>query len=117
MAEANKPKADTWRQALRIISRCPVCSAPYNAEDARVFARVEAATMVHIVCGACQSFFMAMVVLLGAGVSSVGMVTDLSFGDIERLHCADPIDTDEMIEGHLVIQNIDFHKQLDKQLV
>lgn len=112
MAEANKRKGEQWREALRIISRCPVCAAPYNAENARVFASAATATMVHIVCGSCQSFFMALVVLLGVGISSVGMITDLSFRDIERLHRADPIETDEMIVGHLLIQNVDFHKQL-----
>lgn len=112
MAEARKRNGEQWREALRIISRCPVCSTTYNAEDARVFARLEAATMVHIVCVSCQSFFMAMVVLLGAGVSSVGMVTDLSFRDIERLHRADPIDTDEMIVGYQSMQDHNFLEKL-----
>lgn len=112
MAQAKRHNSDAWREALKIISRCPVCSTPYNATDARIFARAEAATLVHIACGSCQSFFVAMVVLLGGGVSSVGMVTDLSYQDIARLHRAESIDTDALIDGYLTIHNPDLLQQL-----
>ena len=42
---------------------------------------------------------MAMIVMLGQGLSSVGMITDLSFADVERLHRVEPISLDEALEG------------------
>ena len=95
--------SDSWREALKIINRCPICSENYNPEAAKIFAKNETASMVHITCQNCQSYFMAMVVMFGQGLSSVGMVTDLNFTDAERLHKFSPITVDEMIEGYKAI--------------
>lgn len=91
---------DNWREALKIISRCPICSETYHTEEARRFAKNETASLVHITCHRCQSSFVAMIIMLGQGLSSVGMVTDLNYKDVERLHRAEPITVDEMIEGY-----------------
>ena len=42
---------------------------------------------------------MAMIVMLGQGLSSVGMITDLSYADVERLHRSEAISLDEALEG------------------
>jgi hypothetical protein len=105
MSNIPRRKSDAWREVLRIINRCAVCATPYLPDDARVFGQSNSATLVHISCHHCQSFFVAMVVLLGAGVSSVGMVTDLSFSDVERLHGADPLETDDLIAGFEAIND------------
>lgn len=111
MSQVPQRKSDAWREVLRIINRCTVCATPYLPEDARVFGRENSAALVHIRCHHCQSFFVAMVVLLGAGVSSVGMVTDLSFNDIERITRAEPIETDDLIQGYNEIHDPNFITQ------
>ena len=108
--------ADNWREALKIISRCPICGETYHAEEAKLFAKHETASLVHITCHHCQSSFVAMIVMLGQGLSSVGMVTDLNFTDIERLHKVSPLTTDEMIEGYQQIQQNKFVQQTLKIL-
>ncbi|MDO8625925.1 MAG: hypothetical protein Q7K39_00500 [Candidatus Magasanikbacteria bacterium] len=108
MTQVAKPRNDAWREALKIISRCPVCSTIYNQEDARSFAYEEKAALVHLTCRHCQGFFLAMVVKLGVGLSSVGMVTDLNYIDLKRLHAAGTIEIDELIEGAVSIKNPDF---------
>lgn len=69
-----------------------------------MFAKNDAATLVHLTCGKCASYFVAMVLVVGQGVSSVGMVTDLSFEDAKRLYPVGPLTTNEMIEAHEFIQ-------------
>lgn len=92
-----KKQPDTWQEALKIINRCPVCTTQYTPESAALFAREDKANLVHITCPSCQSYFVALIVLLGHGMSSVGMVTDLSLSDVQRLFKKDPLTTDEII--------------------
>ena len=99
---------DNWREALKIISRCPICSEAYHTEEARLFAKNETASLVHITCQRCRSSFVAMIIMLGQGLSSVGMVTDLNYQDVERLHKAEPLTVDEMIEGYQHIHQATF---------
>ncbi len=61
-------------------------------------------SLTHLTCAKCDSYFVAMVLVMGRGVSSVGMVTDLSFEDARRLYRTEPFTTDEMIEAHKFIQ-------------
>jgi hypothetical protein len=81
-----KLSSESWKEALKFINKCPLCNTGYEAEQAALFAKHEAANLVHITCKNCRSYFMAMIVMLGQGLSSVGMITDLSFADVERLH-------------------------------
>lgn len=103
MPVSNKP--DSWRSALKFINRCPICSTAYSGKEAKLFAKNETTTLVHLTCGGCASYFVAMVLFVGQGVSSVGMVTDLSYEDVRRLYQADPISTDEIIDAHELLQN------------
>lgn len=99
---------EAWREALKIINRCQVCSTNYNAEDARVFAHEDFATLVYLTCRSCRAGFMAMVIKLGGGISSVGMVTDLNYLDLKRLHLEGPVEIDEVIDASELINNPDF---------
>lgn len=85
-----------------------MCSTNYNIDEARLFAKTEAATLVHIVCSSCNGFFMAMILTLGHGLSSLGMVTDLSYDDAKRLHRSFPLTIDEAIGGHESIHSTHF---------
>jgi len=46
-----------------------------------------------------------MVLFVGRGLSSVGMVTDLSFEDISRLHKTMPFTINDMIGGYETIHH------------
>ena len=111
----SKPHFDNWREALKIISRCPICSENYHTDEAKLFAKNETASLVHITCHKCQSSFVAMIVMLGQGLSSVGMVTDLNFADVERLHKVVPLTTDEIIEGYQFMSQAEFIKEAVQQ--
>ncbi|OGH92306.1 MAG: hypothetical protein A2534_03430 [Candidatus Magasanikbacteria bacterium RIFOXYD2_FULL_39_9] len=105
----NNGKPDSWRKTLKLISRCPVCNHDYQSEAAKLFASGGEAKFVHFTCGNCSSHFMAMVMTVAKGVSTVGMITDLSFDDLQKLHKISPLSIDEAIEGHQFINSSDFH--------
>ena len=56
--------------------------------------------LVYIKCRQCQSAVLALVSLTNLGVSSVGLVTDLSSDDVIKFKSAEPISCDEVIEAH-----------------
>ncbi len=91
---------ESWREALKFINRCPICSSSYKVETAKLFAKTDTASLVHLTCSSCSSYFVAMVIVVGQGLSSVGMVTDLSYDDARRLYAAPALTTDELIEGY-----------------
>lgn len=98
-----------------MMSRCPICKADYEPDAAKIFAKNETASLVHLTCQGCGSGFVAMIVLLGQGLSSVGMVTDLNFADVERLHTAESITVDEIIDGYQFMLQDEFQKEATRQ--
>lgn len=98
-------KIESWREALKFINRCPLCGSNYDAEKAELFAKNETANMIHLTCTQCSGYFIAMVLVVGRGLSSVGMVTDLSFKDISKLHKVAPFTTDDKIRGYETIHS------------
>lgn len=101
-------KAESWRETLKFINRCPICTESYDPKEAKLFGKQDIATLIHITCGKCSSHFVAMIMLVGQGVSSVGMITDLTFADVQKLYRLDPLTMDEIIDGHESIFNQSF---------
>ena len=101
---AKNNRGESWLEALKFIGHCPICNERYETEKARLFAKRDAANLVHIICGKCASNFIAMIVTMGQGLSSVGMVTDLSFEDAQKLYKTAPLTVDEIISGYQNIQ-------------
>lgn len=98
-------KMESWRAALKFINRCPICGSNYSSDRARLFAKNDTANLIHLTCSRCSSYFIAMVLFVGRGLSSVGMVTDLSFEDISRLHKTMPFTINDMIGGYETIHH------------
>ncbi|HSR89431.1 MAG TPA: hypothetical protein VLK22_03520 [Candidatus Udaeobacter sp.] len=110
----NDKKSDSWRKTLKLISHCPICGHDYKSKSSKLFINESEARFVHFTCDHCQSNFMAMVMMLPKGMSTVGMVTDLSLKDVEKLYKLSPITVDEAIEGHKIFNNPDFISALKR---
>lgn len=95
--------SNSLKEILRYISVCPVCGHNYNHQKAHLFARQDNVNLAHINCSKCQSNFIAMIIFLAHGVSSVGMVSDLTLTDAEKLCRREKIKVDELIDYHRVI--------------
>ncbi len=101
---AKNNRGESWLEALKFIGHCPICNHRYEENRAKLFAKQDAANLVHITCGKCSSNFIAMIVIMGQGLSSVGMVTDLNFNDAKQLYKTAPLTVDEIISGYQFIQ-------------
>ncbi|MFH1292258.1 MAG: hypothetical protein ABIH87_03600 [bacterium] len=95
----NSKNPKSWQKTLNLINQCPACGKSYNSDTSKLFLDVNKAHLVHITCQACSSYFLAMIMEFGRGISTIGMVTDLNFEDIKRLYSQAPIELNEAIDG------------------
>ncbi|MFA6485923.1 MAG: hypothetical protein WCT40_00965 [Candidatus Magasanikbacteria bacterium] len=102
------PKSENWRLALKFLNQCPVCSAPYREGEAKLSAQKNQVHLVHITCHACGGYFITMVMQMGAGISSVGTVTDLNHQDVQRVMSLPPLTLNEVLDAHQFIQQFEF---------
>ncbi len=92
-------------EGVKLISYCPLCEMSYNPQEAKVLGEKEDSHLLHIQCGNCSNAIIALVLISSVGVSSVGMVTDLAFEEVNRFKDAVPVSTDEVIEMHHLFKN------------
>lgn len=69
---------------MRVVTRCPFCSADYDLDGAQVIGEENDATMVYVTCSDCESSIIAVVAMSGLGIVSLGLVTDMTAEDTKR---------------------------------
>src|SRR5436190_22774009 len=84
-------------EGVKLISYCPLCEQSYNPQQAKVLGEKEDSHLLHIQCGNCSNAIIALVLISSVGVSSVGMVTDLSYDEVNVFRNAPPISADDVI--------------------
>lgn len=88
------------QESLRLISYCPVCDTSYNPMEARVIDERDDTHLMHIRCKKCAHSILALVHVSGTGVSSMGLLTDLTFDDVLKFRDAERITMDDVIAFH-----------------
>lgn len=91
--------------SLRWASACPLCSAEYSPEEARIVSEKDGAFLVHTNCKKCGSSVVANLVANHTGVSSVGLVTDLTYEDLCKFKAKDSISTDDLLGAYQLFQS------------
>lgn len=98
---------------LGFILKCPVCGKKYSLSNTKIIesdhdeAFGDAHIVVHSDCSSCKSSVMFNIEINGPEVFSVGMVTDLTQTDSQRLRGKQPISTNEVLGIHKEIRG--FH--------
>ncbi|MEK7189179.1 MAG: hypothetical protein AAB671_01620 [Patescibacteria group bacterium] len=96
---------------LRLISYCPLCSTHYNPSEATVLEEKGGTHLIHVSCRKCGSSIVAVIMTGGIGVSSVGLITDLTGEDVLRFKSASPISSDDVIEAYELTRERPEHEQ------
>jgi len=91
-------------EGLRLISKCPLCSEQYEPFQARIIEEKSEAQLVHIQCKKCQSSIVALIVNGQLGLTSVGLITDLSSEDVETFKDASPITEEDVFAAFNELQ-------------
>lgn len=87
------------------MSQCPVCKKNYPKDQADILEQNSTAHLVHITCPSCRHAILAVVVVTQLGMSSVGMLTDLSVADVKRLRQQSDITENEVLDFHTALSN------------
>lgn len=90
---------------LKIITSCPICNLKYSSAEIRVIEERNDAHLVYIKCGRCQSSILAIVTANQLGVSSVGILTDLSGEDILKFKKQPAVSTNDVIDMHQLLKS------------
>lgn len=65
--------------------------------EASTVEEIDGSHLMHLHCQQCQAAILALVTVTPMGLSSVGMITDLSVTDVRKFKESEPIDFDEVI--------------------
>jgi len=83
-----------------LITHCPVCNQRYDPLEARILEEGDNAHLVYISCRDCRSAILAVIVANNMGISSLGLITDLSADDVMNFKSDTPVSVDDVIEVH-----------------
>lgn len=68
--------------------------------EARVLREDGETHLLHVRCRSCANAILALVLVTKAGVSSVGLVTDLSYDDVMKFHRETRVSIDDVVSVH-----------------
>lgn len=94
-----------FEEGIKLISYCPLCETSYSPQAAQVLGEKEDSHLLHIQCGQCSNAIIALVLISSAGISSIGLVTDLIFDEVDRFKKTESVTTDDVIEMHDLLQD------------
>ncbi len=97
---SNSMPSDFPIEGLRLITTCPICNTQYKSVSAKIVEEREGAHLIHIKCKNCGSSIVALVLVGGLGVSSVGLICDLTPEDVFKFKDSKVVDTDDVIAIH-----------------
>lgn len=100
MQDITPPNKSFIDESLRIISHCPVCHYNYNSITARIIEENSTAHLIHIKCRRCQSAVLALILMNSFGISSVGLITDLSGDEVSKFKDLPAVNADDVLAIH-----------------
>ena len=91
-------------EELKVVRECPLCKVSYGLDDTNVLKEKNGTHLVHATCPNCNSAMLSVVVVSQLGMSSIGVMTDLSAKDVNTLNMKGPIEEDELLEFHSILR-------------
>lgn len=89
------------------LSICPFCGTRYYADDAKVVFEKENAYLLHTNCHQCGGSILATLKADQLGISSMGLITDLTFEDVIKFKDSPVVSGDDVLNAYSFLQNKD----------
>ncbi len=89
----------------RWISACPLCNTRYQPEEAKIVEEKDDAYLLFTICEKCGSNIVATLTTNPLGISSVGLVTDLTYEDVVVFKDSDNIFPNDVVELYQHLKN------------
>lgn len=109
-AQSGKEEAPLARFAL--VRQCPLCQRAYRFKQMTIIESWDTNQFVHVRCDGCQVAMLLLLVSTPLGMSSIGMLTDLSADDVKHFRTAEPISEEDLFSFHESIQKRNIFDQL-----
>lgn len=87
-----------------LISFCPVCNNKFHSLQATVISERKNGYLLHVFCKKCQANLLTMVNVNQEGMNSVGLITDLMAGEVEKFYNQGSISSDDVLELHQLLE-------------
>jgi hypothetical protein len=109
---SDKSSKEVIFDRLRLMRECPLCGGAYQEKQVEIIEENGSGHLVHITCDQCQNAILSLVVVSQIGMSSVGIVTDLSAIDARRLQKRPPVSEDVVLNFHQYLKSNDLVKSI-----
>ena len=103
MKSTKQSQENPIARALTLMRRFPVCSTAYSEDMFRRIDENDGAHLLHCTCQSCHQSILALVMTSSVGVSSVGMITDLTAEDVSKISRKQSISEDELLSFHSLL--------------
>ncbi len=94
-----------WDDGMRLISYCPLCQSEFHPTEARLLGERGQRHLIHVRCRACGNAMLALILVTKGGMSSVGLVTDLTYADVMKFRFGRHINVDDVLKAHEGLMN------------
>ncbi|MFH1508804.1 MAG: hypothetical protein ABIE68_01430 [bacterium] len=94
----NKSDLNNLSEEERFLSACPLCNTRYEPEEAKIVEEKDDAYLLYTICEKCGSNIVATLTTNSLGVSSIGLVTDLTYEDVVLFKDGDGIFANDVVE-------------------
>ncbi len=101
----NKGASQSWDDGLKLISFCPLCETHYNPMEAKQLGASGEVRLLHITCKGCSNSIIALVTVGSGGVSSVGLITDLTYRDVVKFRSSNAVEADDVLDVHGILED------------
>lgn len=93
------------KEELKFVSYCPLCNNHFSSLEARILEEAGDTHLLHIMCRRCFSSIVVLVLASDLGVSSFGIVTDLTGDDVIKFKGQLNVSDDDVIFLHFLLKN------------
>lgn len=84
----------------KLMRECPVCGTDYQDDAFHILSEADDLATVHVTCESCDNAIMALFAVTPMGMSTVGIITDLSPDDYDVMESLNTISEDDVLDFH-----------------
>ncbi|MCH7492215.1 hypothetical protein IID19_01320 [Patescibacteria group bacterium] len=83
--------------ASSLTSFCALCNVSFTPKEVSVIGEGDKTQLLHVSCNHCASSIVLLLLMSELGSGSVGLITDLTEGDVRKFKDAEPISADDVL--------------------
>jgi hypothetical protein len=90
---------------VQLVSYCPLCRHSFSPREAAVLGQGDTSHLLYVHCNFCSSSLVVLLLVNKLGISSVGVITDLTEEDVWQVKDAEPINADDCLEVYRALED------------